>query len=244
MNVSKLMDDVKSSEMIHPDGLYLMKRSFENTFKTTSSIYLKSNTEGHVALYDRYFVHCKVINEDTVIFNLGLYDNKNNIHFTKNGLKNYKELVNSIKQYNTLRNYSTLCTGKTNTESETVISKPNTIGQVDIINAIEKLVNKKQYPDTLIVNPTGYSHIRKLAMFNSNFLYGKPLYDGIEFGHFEGLVVVVSQNCPPNFVFLARVDGDIPMSKKIFDEYLEKILNVEYLKNMYDEKDFIEILRY
>jgi len=236
MNVSKLMDDVKSSEKIQPDGLYLMKRNFEKTFGTTSTIYVKSDTEGHVVLYDRFFIRCKIIGEDTVIFNLGIYDNGGDIFFTQHNLENYRDLVFLMKKYNTLKNCSILCIGKSKTCSGTATS-PKTIGQFDVLKAIGRMQKRNLYPNVIIVNSTGYSHIRKLPMFSNEFLYGAPIIDEGEMGSFEGLVVVVSMKCPPNFAFIAKIDNK-NMDKTVCNVFLENIVNYHFVR------EDTEILRY
>ena len=91
---------------------------------------------------------------------------------------------------------STAAAGKSLGMDMTETTLAGTLGQYDIVNAISRMQVNNLFPNTLVVNPTGFSHLRKLPMYNSAMLYGDPVYQSGEMGHIEGLVVLMSQNCP------------------------------------------------
>ncbi len=97
---------------------------------------------------------------------------------------------------------STSCAGKSLGMDMTETTISGTIGQYDLVDAVARMQTTNLYPDTLVVNPTGFSHLRKLPMYNSQMLYGKPVYQSGEMGHIEGLVVLVSMNCPSGEAFI------------------------------------------
>lgn len=97
---------------------------------------------------------------------------------------------------------SNVCVGKSLGMDMTETTISGSIGQYDLVEAISRMQTNNLYPDTLVVNPTGFSHLRKLPMYNSQMLYGKPVYQSGEFGHIEGLVVLVSMNCPSGEAFV------------------------------------------
>ena len=99
---------------------------------------------------------------------------------------------------------SNACVGKSLGMDMTETTIAGSIGQYDIVEAISRMQTNNLYPDTLVVNPTGFSHLRKLPMYNSQMLYGKPVYQSGEFGHIEGLVVLVSMNCPAGSSFVVN----------------------------------------
>lgn len=97
---------------------------------------------------------------------------------------------------------TTACDGKSLGMDMTETTLAGTIGQYDIVDAISRMQANNLYPDTLVLNPAGFAHLRRLPMYNSQMLYGKPVYQSGEFGHIEGLVVLVSVNCPANSAFV------------------------------------------
>jgi len=99
---------------------------------------------------------------------------------------------------------TTACAGKSLGMDMTETTLAGTIGQYDLVDAIARMQVNNLYPDTLVVNPIGFSFLRRLPMYNSQMLYGKPVYQSGEFGHIEGLVVLVSMNCPVGSAFVVN----------------------------------------
>ena len=105
---------------------------------------------------------------------------------------------------------STAAAGKSLGMDMTETTLAGTIGQYDIVDAISRMQVNNLFPNTLVVNPTGFSHLRKLPMYNSAMLYGEPVYQSGEMGHIEGLVVLMSQNCPSGEAYI--VNGNVTAS--------------------------------
>ena len=101
---------------------------------------------------------------------------------------------------------STAVTGKSLGMDMTETTIASTIGQYDIVNAIARMQTTNIFPNTIVLNPTGFSHLRKLPMYNSEMLYGKPVYQTGEMGHIEGLVVLVSMNCPTGEAYVVNAN--------------------------------------
>jgi len=101
---------------------------------------------------------------------------------------------------------TTACVGKSLGMDMTETTIGGSIGQYDIIEAISRMQTNNLYPNTLVVNPTGFSYLRRLPMYNSQMLYGKPVYQSGEMGHIEGLVVLVSMNCPSGYAFVVNAN--------------------------------------
>ena len=90
---------------------------------------------------------------------------------------------------------------------EKVIS--NGITQKDIVDAIEKMLERDEYPNTITMNPEMFYHIRTLPGYSEHFLYGIQIIDN-EMGTIEGLVIQVV----PNFGNSIYVHTK-PINKKI-----------------------------
>lgn len=99
---------------------------------------------------------------------------------------------------------ATACGGKSLGMDMTETTLAGTIGQYDIVDAIARMQTANLYANTLVVNPTGFSHLRKLPMYNSQMLYGKAVYQSGEMGHIEGLVVLVSMNCSSGVAYIVN----------------------------------------
>lgn len=78
--------------------------------------------------------------------------------------------------------------------------KPS-ISQNDIVDAISKMVNRKEYPNVLVTSVKGFSLIRKFPGYSPNFLYGKQIIEN-EMGHIEGLVVQVIIDLPHDIMYI------------------------------------------
>jgi len=101
---------------------------------------------------------------------------------------------------------TTSCVGTSIGMDMTVTTISGSIGQYDIIEACARMYSNNLTPTTLVVNPVGYSYLRRLPMYNSQMLYGKPVYENGEMGHIEGLVVLVSVNCPTGYAFVINAN--------------------------------------
>lgn len=84
----------------------------------------------------------------------------------------------------------------------TSFTRVGTIGQMDIVNAKSKIMQKNYIPTVLAVNPIGWSMLSKLPMYKGDCLYGAPVYQTGELGNIEGLRVMVSQNVPANTAYV------------------------------------------
>ena len=84
----------------------------------------------------------------------------------------------------------------------TEFTRPGTVGQKDIVEAIRNVSALNYKPDTLAVNAEAYSHISYLPQYHGEFLYGKPAYMNGEMGSIEGLRILVSQNVPAGSAFV------------------------------------------
>lgn len=95
-------------------------------------------------------------------------------------------------------------TGKSLGTNGTEFTKAGTIGQLDLVTAIKNVRTRNYEPDTLALNPIGFSHISYLPMYSGEYLYGKPAYQMGERGQIEGLRVVISQNVPAGKAFVVN----------------------------------------
>ena len=101
MDTSKLHTDVCNLDKdIHPNSRFLIEKQFEKRFGDTADVFMKLWDEGHINLYQEYFLHAK-INRDRVIFNLAEYDypNPGFKMLTDVGIQDYPELVNVLRNY-------------------------------------------------------------------------------------------------------------------------------------------------
>lgn len=78
--------------------------------------------------------------------------------------------------------------------------KPS-ISQDDIVAAISKMINRKEYPNVLVTSVKGFSLIRKFPGYSPNFLYEKQIIEN-EMGHIEGLVVQVITDFPSDIMYI------------------------------------------
>ncbi len=84
--------------------------------------------------------------------------------------------------------------GKTKGLDNTIVAEAGTLGQYDIVDAMVRMMNHNLFADTLVVNPKGAGHIKKLPQFSSQMNYGTPRYEHGEVGEVEGLRVLVSRH--------------------------------------------------
>ena len=74
--------------------------------------------------------------------------------------------------------------------------------QEDIIDAMHNMQERGEFPNTIVVSPKEFAHLRTLPGFNPDSLYGTQVIEN-EMGTIEGLVIrVLTETTPPNSIYL------------------------------------------
>lgn len=98
--------------------------------------------------------------------------------------------------------------GKSLGTNGTEFQRFGTVGQYDIVDAISLIRQSNYEPDTLMVNPIGFSMLAKLPMFSSALMFGEPGYRTGARGSIEGLDVLVSQNVTSGEMYVMASGAD------------------------------------
>jgi len=137
---------------------------------------------------------------------------------------------------------STACAGKSLGMDMTETTIASSIGQYDIINGIQRMMETNLYPDTLVVNPTGLGYIRKLPHYNSEMLYGDAVYQSGELGNIEGLRVLVSKNCPAKEAFVINSNlSATPLGQFAPMGYFAEALPIQTMMHENQRRDAYEV---
>ncbi len=81
--------------------------------------------------------------------------------------------------------------------------KPKSITREDIIDAIMRMQERGEFPNTISMNPKQYCKLRSFPNYSEEFLYGCQIVN-YEMGSIEGLIIQVIPGLDDKSIYVSK----------------------------------------